>query len=438
MLTDRQVRTAKPREKAYKLADRNSLFLHVSPKGHKSFRYKYRFDGKEQLLVIGAYPDIGLGDAREAMENARKLLKDGRNPKHDVARRRLLGNMGSDRSFEVIARRWYAQQVDRWKPVHAQDVMRSMEQDLFPDIGQLPLEDIDTELLLAVLSKVQDRGAIESAHRLKQRVRSVYQFAKGMGIKCENPAFDVGEAMKRVPKARRYPALIKIDEIRQFLSVIDTAGASPVTRLASRFLALVAQRPGMVRRAEWSDIRGIDFASPGSDSSDALWVVPAEKMKLDADQRQDDDYDHHVPLSAAAVDTLRAAHRLSGNCPYIFPAITSGLKPISENAIGYLYNREGYKGRHVPHGWRSSFSTIMNEAIGVELGQDIRMFGDRLIIDLMLAHVPAGMSESEFRYNRARYMPRRRELSEEWAALIMEGAIEPDAIIHSPRRKRRT
>ena len=438
MLTDRQVRTAKPRDKAYKLADRNSLFLHVSAKGHKSFRYKYRFDGKEQLLVIGAFPDVGLGDAREAMESARKLLKEGRNPKHGVAKKRLLGDMSSDYSFETIARRWYAQQVDVWKPVHAQDVMRSMERDLFPDLGHLPLEDIDTQLLLAVLYKVQDRGAIESAHRLKQRVRSVYRFARGMGIKCENPAIDVGEAMKKVPKAKRYPALTDVEEIRGFLAVIDDGGASPVTRLASRFLALVAQRPGMVRHAEWVDIHGIDFAAPDNDSSGATWVVPAEKMKLEADQRQDDDYDHRVPLSQAAVATLQAVHRLSGNCPYIFPAITSGLQPLSENAVGYLYNREGYKGRHVPHGWRSSFSTIMNEAIGVELGQDIRVIGDRLIIDLMLAHVPAGMSESEFRYNRAKYMPRRRELAEEWAKLIMEGAIEPNAIIYSPRRKRRT
>ena len=182
--------------------------------------------------------------------------------------------------------------------------MRSMERDLFPDLGHLPLEDIDTQLLLAVLYKVQDRGAIESAHRLKQRVRSVYRFARGMGIKCENPAIDVGEAMKKVPKAKRYPALTDVEDIRRFFAVIDDAGASPVTRLASRFLALVAQRPGMVRHAEWVDIHGIDFASyPRATAAVPYWIVPAEKMKLEADQRQDDDYDHRVPLSQAAVAT---------------------------------------------------------------------------------------------------------------------------------------
>ena len=123
--------------------------------------------------------------------------------------------------------------------------------------------------------------------------------------------------------------------------------------------------------------------------------------------------------------------------PFVFPGARSGLKPISENAIGYLYNREGYKGRHVPHGWRSSFSTIMNEQAERELGNDVRLLADRMIIDLMLAHTPKGMSASELRYNRAAYMPRRRELAQRWADMIMEGAIPPGEIVDSPRRKRR-
>ncbi len=148
-------------------------------------------------------------------------------------------------------------------------------------------------------------------------------------------------------------------------------------------------------------------------------------------------FEHPVPLSSQAVEALRAVRWLTGRSPFVFPGARSGLKPISENAIGYLYNREGYKGRHVPHGWRSSFSTIMNEQAERDLGSNVRLLADRMIIDLMLAHTPKGMSASELRYNRAAYMPRRRELAQRWADMIMEGSIAPVEIIDSPRRKRR-
>ncbi|HEY8602841.1 hypothetical protein [Tsuneonella suprasediminis] len=153
--------------------------------------------------------------------------------------------------------------------------------------------------------------------------------------------------------------------------------------------------------------------------------------------RTDEAFDHPVPLSLQAVDTLRAVRWLTGRSLFVFPGARSGLKPISENAIGYLYNREGYKGRHVPHEWRSSFSTIMDEQAERELGADVRLLADRIIIDLMLAHTPKGMSASELRYNRAAYMPRRRELSQRWADMIMQGAIRAEEIIDSPRRKPR-
>jgi integrase len=218
---------------------------------------------------------------------------------------------------------------------------------------------------------------------------------------------------------------------------VDRAGASPVNRLAARLLALTAQRPGMVRFMEWDDITGIDWANPNADSSDALWKVPADKIKQELHLRGDEAFDHPVPLSSQAVEALRAVRWLTGRSPFVFPGARSGLKPISENAIGYLYNREGYKGRHVPHGWRSSFSTIMNEQAERELGSDVRLLADRMIIDLMLAHTPKGMSASELRYNRAAYMPRRRELAQRWADMVMEGAIPVGEVINSPRRRRR-
>lgn len=437
MLTDKAVRAAASRKKAYKLADSRGLHLHVSASGHKSWRYKYRFENKERLLTLGAYPEVSLADAREKRDEAKKILRKGRDPRHSAKRRRLIGKNDAAKSFEGMAREWHALQVARWKPVHANDVITSLERDVFPHLGEMPLAEIDKPLLLSVLRKVEKRGAIETARRIKQRVAAVYRYANAEGAGLENPAVDINDALTPLPPAKLYPALTNIDAIRTMIGDIDRAGASPVNRFAARLLALTAQRPGMVRFMEWDDITGIDWGDPNADTSAALWKVPAEKIKQELHLRTDEAFDHPVPLSLQAVDTLRAMRWLTGRSPFVFPGARSGLKPISENAIGYLYNREGYKGRHVPHGWRSSFSTIMNEQAERELGTDLRLLADRMIIDLMLAHTPKGMSASELRYNRAAYMPRRRELAQRWADMIMENAIPAHDIIDSPRRKPR-
>ncbi len=438
MLTDKAVRAAKAKDKAYKVTDSAGLFLHVSVKGHKSWRYKYRFEKKEQLLTLGAYPDVTLADAREKRDEARKILRQGRDPRHAAKRGKLVGDIGSERTFEVVAREWHALQLDKWKPVHADDVITSLKRDIFPDLGDMPMGEIDKPLLLMVLRKIEKRGAIETARRVKQRVAAVYRYANALGAEVQNPAADINDALTPLPPSKRYPALLNVGSLRTMMSDIDRAGASPVNRFAARVLALTAQRPGMVRFMEWEDLSGIDWADASADSGQALWTVPSRKIKQELQLRNDEAFAHPVPLSTQAVEALRAVRWLTGRSPYVFPGARSGLKPISENAIGYLYNREGYKGKHVPHGWRSSFATIMNDQMERELGKDVRLLVDRLIIDLMLAHTPKGISQSDMRYNRAAYMPRRRELIQDWADKIMEGALPVAEILNSPRRKRRT
>lgn len=438
MLTDKQVRTAAPKEKSYKLADRNGLHLLVAPSGGKSWRYKFRLNGKEQLLTFGRYPDMSLAEAREQLDGARKALRAGQDPRHCIARSKLIGHNSGIRTFESIAKEWYDKQKDRWKPVHAADVLRGFERDLFPDLGHLPIDQIDQPLLLAVLGKCESRGAIETAHRLRQKTAAVFRYARALGVQVANPATDVKEAMRPVPPAVRYPALTTIEGIHLFLRDIDRAGASPITRLAARFLALTAQRPGMVRCAEWSEVHGVDWAASASDQANAFWIIPAQKMKQELHLRDDEAFEHRVPLSPPAVEVLQAVRSLTSQARYIFCNSWSGIKPMSENAIGYLYNREGYKGRHVPHGWRSSFSTIMNELTERQVADDRRLLGDRLIIDLMLAHSPKGVSGSEMIYNRAAFMPRRRELSNKWADLLLDGMLPANEIIDSPRRRLRS
>ena len=351
MLTDKAVRAAASRDKAYKLTDSRGLHLYVSASGHKSWRYKYRFEQKERLLILGAYPEVSLADARQKRDEAKKILRAGRDPRHSAKRSRLIGRSNLAGSFEEVALEWHTLQVARWKPVHADDVITSLKRDVFPHLGAMPLAEIDKPLLLSVLRKIEKRGAIETARRIKQRVAAIYRYANAKGAGLENPALDINDALTPLPPAKRYPALIDINAIRTMIGDIDRAGASPVNRFAARLLALTAQRPGMVRFMEWDDITGIDWADANADTTEPLWVVPASKIKQELHLRTDEAFNHPVPLSAQAVDTLRAVRWLTGRSPFVFPGARSGLKPISENAIGYLYNREGYKGRHVPHGW---------------------------------------------------------------------------------------
>lgn len=438
MLTERQATAAKPRDRDYKLADAGGLHLHVRKGGGRSWRFKYRFGGKERLLVLGTYPGVSLAKARLARDEAKALLRGGRDP-GIAAKAGALRGTGGGLTFEQAAREWHASQLSRWTPVHQADVLRSMERDMFPLIGAVPLADVDEPLLLGVLRKVEKRGAIETARRLRQRTERVFRYARALGKVSHNPAVDVAEALMPVPTAARWPAIVDLAGVRALVRDVDGAAADPGTRCASRFLALTAQRPGMVRRAAWAEFEGIDWADdPSDDLTDdvALWRVPAERMKVELGLKDDQAYEHVVPLSHQAVAVLRVMRPLTGGRPFVFTSSWSSGKGLSENAIGYLYNREGYKGRHVPHGWRSSFSTVMNGlAERAQPGAD-RLVIDRLIIDLMLAHRPSGMSESEFRYNRSAYMERRRELAQTWADLILLGAVPASSLVEGLRRRK--
>jgi integrase len=436
MLNDKAIRNAKATDRDYKLADSGGLYLFVTTKGHKSWRLKYRFDGKEKRLVFGGYPDVSLAEARGLRDDARKLLREGRDPSVEARKRKLVNIARHRHTFEKVARDWHAEQKARWKPIHAMDVISSLERDAFPILGALPITDIDKPTLLAVLKPVQARGAIETAHRLLQRVAAIFNYAGGAGLVEGNPAIGMKASLAPVPVGKRWPALTEIDEIQKLIAAVDEAPASPVTRLASRFMALTAQRPGMIRSASWVEFEGIDWDDPSSSVTNALWRVSAARMKQVLELREDEAFEHLVPLSRHAVDVLRAMRRLSGGGPMVFPSHRSSREPLSENAVGYLYNRLGYKGRHVPHGWRSAFSTVMNSlAERSQPGSD-RLIIDRLIIDLMLAHTPSGMSEAERLYNRAAYMERRRELAQSWADRIMAGLAPADVLIEGLRRSR--
>ena len=410
MLTNAAVARARTKPRAYKLADAGGLHLYVAPSGLRSWRWRFRLAGRELLLTIGSYPEVTLDQARARRDAAREQLGRGEDPRVPAAI--------APSTFEPAARAWHALRLADWTPVHAADVLASLERDIFPIIGGTALGDIRPPLILQVLRAVERRGRVATAHRLQQRISAVFKNAISEGWTDANPAEVVTEAMARSRAGMNHAALVDAAQLRQLLAAAELVDTAPVVKLASRLVALTAVRLACVRQARWSEIEDLDGPAP-------IWRIPAAHMKLKAAKKLDPANDHLVPLSPAAVEVLRAAranmHSDDANphgAARIFGGRVGGDAPIGENAIGDLYKRAGFGGRHVPHGWRASFSTILNEALPEE----------RAAIDRALAHAGGGRVEDEEginrkvegAYNRSTHLPRRRRLFETWAAILAD------------------
>jgi integrase len=419
MLTDMKARTAKPRQKPYKLADGNSLSLLISPSGSKLWRWNYTYDGKHKTMALGAYPLVSLADARSKRDDAYTTLSDGRDPAV-VKKLKIEANLEASRqTFEKIAYQWHENAKAQWAKIHAADIIRSLERDVFPTIGSLPIAQLTPPLVLAVLREIEVRGAVETAKRVRQRISAVFVYAIAQGICQTDPAEKLGKVLKPLRKGRQL-AITDLVPLRWMIITAEEDYARPITRLALRLLALTAVRPSELRGARWDEFEDLNGKLP-------LWRIPTWRMKGDLDRKDELNGDHLVPLTPQALAVLRALWPLTGDGELLFPSNRHTHRPMSENAIGYLLNRAGYHGHHVPHGFRAAFSTIMNEWAERE-GKD----HDRQVIDLMLAHVPTGKVEGI--YNRAAYMPRRRELAIVWANLLSEGLPDPAVLTQRPTK----
>lgn len=419
-LTDIQARSAKPKDKPYKLTDSHGLYLYVGTSGLRSWRMKYRSGGKEKLLTFGPYPEVKLVEAREKRDAARALLRDGLDPSVEKKVAAAAGAVDAENTFKTVTTAWHNLHKAKWTDTHANDVIDSLTRDIFPALGSLPIRSITPAMVLDALRAVEQRPAIETARRLRQRMSGVFVYGIASGICDNDPAAIVRSAMKPLPAKGRQPALTSIDDAHSLLAAAEAATASPVTKIASRLLALTTVRPGVLRQAEWTEFEDLDGKAP-------IWRIPAAKMKLTAARKADIREEFVVPLAPAAVEAIKAIKPLTGRSRYLFPSNRSFFNVMSENAIGYLYNRAGYQGRHVPHGWRATFSTIMNE-----LAEREERGSDRAVIDLMLAHVPKNKVEGA--YNRANFMARRRELAELWAHLLLLGSQPAAQLLEGPRR----
>lgn len=426
MLNDAKVKAAKAKDKPYKLGDAEQLYLLVSTTGSRLWRMNYSIrssptaPAKQKTLSLGSYPALTLVAARKKRDEAKELIRQGIDPavkrKVDV----LATAEAHSHTFEIVARTWWQKQLARWSKVHAGDVIKSLDENVFPHIGALPISTIKAPKLLEILTIVEDRGAIETAHRIRSRISSIFVYAIAAGLAEHDPAASLGKALKPVPRAKKQPAITGLQEVQQMLLDCEAERCRASTKLALRLLALTAVRPGELRGARWDEFEDLDGDNP-------LWRIPAARMKGTEDRKNEEGGDHIVPLSRQSVEVLGVLHRLSGDLALVFPGERHPHKPISENTLRALLIRAGYHQRHVPHGFRAAFSTIMNER-----AKAAKLDGDRAVIDLMLAHVPKDKVEGA--YNRADYMPRRRELAQEWADLLVADFWPPEVHLGQPIR----
>lgn len=405
-LTDAACRNAIPRDRDYKLSDSGSLYLLIKPTGTKSWRWKFRFGGKEKQLVIGRYPDMSLAQARLARDGARALVAAGSDP--TLVRKQQKARLREQElhSFEATARAWHAERKATLAPRYAAQILDRLEADVFPEFGSIAIRQVTAPMVLAAIRKIEARGAREMAHRVRIHISDVFVWAIASGLADGDPAAIIQKALKPRTKRLRH-ALVNIDDARALLAASDKAASTWwATKLASKLLALTAARPGVVRMAESAEFESLDGEQP-------IWRIPAAKMKLTRERKEDVTYEFVVPLSRQAVAVVSEAIANNLSRRWLFPGYGGGHQPISDSTLSKHYRDIGYSGRHVPHGWRATFSTIMNERAAEEEREK-----DREIIDMMLAHIKEGVEPA---YNRAAYMPRRREIAQIWADLLMPG-----------------
>ncbi|KPF76716.1 integrase [Blastomonas sp. AAP25] len=397
MLTNAAAKAAQPQSRAYKLYDSGGMFLLVTPAGTKSWRLKYRRAGREQLKTLGRFPDINLAQARAARDQV----------KQDMARG--VDQLEQLRCFADIARAWHAHNLTRWSSAHADDVIAGLERDVFPAIGAVAIGDIRPSELLKVIRAVEARGCGATASRLRQRLSAVFGFAIAQDLVTADPAAQLGRAMAGTALVQPHPALIDIAECRALLQASELARANLHIRLASRFLALTAVRLDAVRGMRWGEIEWqcVDTGRPA-------WRVPPARMKLARSKKGEARFAHLVPLSEPALAVLVAAAEIQGQPDgksidpeqLVFPG-RGGAVSIGRGSMGALIARAGFQGRHVPHGWRSSFSTILNDDMGPEF---------RAAIDRALAHSPKDKVEAA--YNRSGMIDQRTAIFDRWGELL--------------------
>ena len=382
-LTATAVKQAKPKAKPYKLADGGGLYLHVKTAG-KYWRCKYRFAGKEKLLALGTYPDISLADARKLHQAARENLADGIDPSSHKKTKKSADQSSSANSFEAVALEW---SKTRSKKADSTEKRQRalLEKDLFPFIGSRPIADIDAPELLKTLRKIENRGAIETAHRANRLAGQIFRYAIVTGRSKHNPSIDLKDALTQPIKSHR-KSITDPAEVGPLMAAIKNYQATPVVMAALQLSPLFLCRPGELRHLEWAEV---NFA-------EARIELPASKMKTKEP--------HIIPLASQAIAILKELQPISGRGKYVFPSARGASRPLSDNGVRTALRTLGYTNDQIcPHGFRAMGRTILDEVLNFPVDW----------IEHQLAH--AVKDANGRAYNRTKHLPQRRTMMQTWA-----------------------
>ena len=394
-LNDRQIKNAKPTDKKQTLSDGGGLALVVNSEkrgGTKYFVYNFRFNGKQQTLRIGKYPDIGLAEARERHQRARNDVANGINPALAKQQEKEERKAAALNTFESIARRWHSDNLTRWKENHAARVLRYFETDVFPVIGAMPIQEIRVNHIKTLLDSVMARGVNNTAEKIREWIGAVFNYAALLELTESNPAHVLRRYIPSIPANNR-PALPR-EELTEFFRRLILAEIELQNRIALMLIMLVFVRNTELRGGRWDEI---DFDA-------RLWGIPAERMKHEKTAPKPP---HTVPLADWTLELLAELKAITGDTPYLFPSRTKKDGFISENTLGKIMNNIGYKGIASPHGFRALASSVLNEQ---GFNPDA--------IERQLAHVEENRIRAA--YNRADYMTERREMMEWYSGYLRE------------------
>lgn len=384
-LTDQACKSAKPRDKTYKIADGGGLYLEVTPKGSKLWRLKYRFMQKQKKLSIGVYPIITLAEARNQRDEAKRLLANNLDPA--AVKQEIKQEMHNEaaNTFETIAREWFDMKKTEWSEANTIQTLNRLEKDVFPIIGKYPIKLITHKMLLDLAHSVKERGANELAKRIIQMSVHIFRYAIVTGRAEKNIAEDLKGMVKSEPKS--HFAAIESKELPQFISDLRNhkAKLNRQTYLAVNFMMLTFVRTSEMIKAEWSEF----------DFENRVWLIPAKRMKMNKD--------HIVPLSRQSLEILEELREIHHHPKYVFPSRINRDNHMSNNTVLMAIKRMGYAGRMTGHGFRAlAMSTIM-EKLGYR----------HEVPDAQLAHAKKG--DVARAYDRAKFLEERTVMMQKWA-----------------------
>ena len=394
-LTDIQARNAKPADKEYKLSDGGGLYLLVTPTGGKLWNLKYRYNDKEKRLSLGSYPIISLSDARKLRDDAKKLLANGVDPGDEKKARKAAKAESCANSFEAIAREWCNKFFPNLSKSNTDKIKARLENDLFPWIGSRPISEITPPELLSVLRRIESRGAVDTAHRVRQNCGQIFRYAIATGRADRDISADLRGALPP-PKKSHFAAMVDPKEVATLLRAFEGYSGTFPVKCALKLAPLVFLRPGELRHAEWQEF----------DLEAAEWNVPIEKMKLIKRIKEARKGEKHlVPLSRQAVEILKELQPLTGRSRYVFPSSRTLSRPMSENTVNAALRRMGFdtKEEMTGHGFRAMARTILDEVL--QFRPDI--------IECQLAHKVKDANGRA--YNRTSFLPDRRKMMQTWS-----------------------